>query len=146
MPRIIYGPGNEDVADLNGGKIPYDELKRVLRDCRVYFYTGTHPASYTLNFIEAWMTGIPIVAIGGEYGNANYFGQNTYEIPNLIQNGINGFCFDDINILHDCCKNLLEDESLAKQIGIEGRKSAIHYFGKDNIKHQWEEFFKHINN
>lgn len=131
LPRIIYGPGNEDTTDLHGGILPYDHLKRAIRDHRVYFYTGTHPASYTLNFIEAWMTGIPVVAIGDEYGNASYFNQITYEVSSLIQNGTDGFYSDDINILHDCCNNLLEDESLARQIGTEGRKSAIQYFGKD---------------
>ncbi len=168
LPRIIYGPGNDNTGDLNGGILSYDDLKKALRDNRVYFYTGTHPSCYTLNFIEAWMTGIPIVAIGGKYGNASYFNQVTYEVPSMIRNiygsinskvlstenvnnlnsdnlnGFNMFVSDDINMLHYYCKKLLEDESLAKDIGKLGRKSAIQYFGKKNIKPQWEEFFRQI--
>lgn len=150
LPRIIYGPGNENAGDLNGGMLSYDDLKRALRDNRVYFYTGTHPSSYTLNFIEAWMTGIPIVAIGGKYGNASYFGQVTYEVPSMMKNiygssdlnGFNMLVSDDINVLHDNCKKLLEDESLAKDMSRLGRKSAIQYFSKNNIMPQWEEFFR----
>ena len=142
LPRVLYGPGNE--GDLCGGMLSYDDLKKTLRNFRVYFYTGTHPASYTMNFMEAFMTGMPVVAIGNKYGNGHYFNQNTYEVPYIIQNGINGFCSDDINTLHDYCKNLLKDENLAKQISIEGRKTAIEYFGKDKIKSQWETFFRNI--
>ena len=109
LPRTIYGPGNEDTGEMNGGLLSYNDLKKILRDTRVYFFTGTHPASYTLNFMEAFMTGTPIVAIGNKDGNGHYFCQNTYEVPDIIKNGINGFCADDINVLHDYCKNLLED-------------------------------------
>lgn len=143
LPRILYGRGNENV-NIYGGILSYDNLKQVLRNYRVYFYTGTQPASYTLNFIEAWMTGIPIVAIGNKYGNGHYFNQNTYEISQIIKNGVNGFCSDNIQDLSLYCKMLLENDSLAKQIGLEGRKCAIEYFGKDKIKEQWTEFFKSV--
>lgn len=55
-----------------------------------------------------------------------------------------GFCSDNIQDLSLYCKMLLENDSLAKRIGLEGRKSAIEYFGKDKIKEQWTEFFKRI--
>jgi len=144
LPRVLYGPGNEDAGDICGGLLSYSDLKKTFRDFRVYFYTGTHPASYTMNFMEALMTGTPVVAIGNKYGNGHYFNQNTYEVPDIIQNGINGFCSDDIDILYDYCAKLLKDEHLARQIGIEGRKTAMKYFGKDKIKRQWETFFKNI--
>lgn len=152
LPRIIYGPENESSGDLNGGILSFEDLKIALRNHRVYFYTGTHPASYVLNFMEAWTTGIPIVAIGDKYGNGHYFNQFTYEIPSMVKNiyedqrmnGFNMLVSNDISTLHNYCKMLLEDESLARDIGRLGRESAIQYFGKDNIKPQWEEFFYHL--
>ena len=142
LPRILYGPGNEDIFEMpTGGKLPFDQLQMQLRENRVYFYTGTHPASYTLNFMEAWMTGIPIVAIGQQKGNANYFPSHSlYEIPNLITNGINGFISEDPKELRYICEELLSNDFLARDIGNAGRKSAIDIFGKDIIKQQWKEF------
>lgn len=140
-PRVLYGPKNQ-ASEMDGGLIPYDSMKKVLKDSRVYFYTGTHPASYTLNFIESWMTGIPVVAVGQKYGNAHYFDINTYEVPSLIQNGINGFCSDDIGELNAYCRILLESESVAKRLSVNGRVAAIDYFGRDKIKKQWIKFFE----
>ncbi|MFY0784083.1 hypothetical protein AB1K18_28080 [Peribacillus simplex] len=38
-------------------------MKQEMRENRAFFYTGTRITSYTLGFIEAFMTGIPIVSI-----------------------------------------------------------------------------------
>ena len=139
--RHLFGPGNNNVGDWGSDKVPYEQLKQELRDNRVYFYTGTHPASYTLNFMEAWMTGIPIVAIGPQHGNASYFkGHDLYEIPKLIQNGVNGYCGDNVDDLRACIKNLMDNDSAAAEISKNGREAAIKYFGKETIKQQWKEF------
>jgi len=143
--RGLYGPGNEDSGDFAHGKQSFDDLKRMMREARCYFYTGTHPASYTLNFMEAWMTGVPIVAIGPKHGNASYFpDHDLYEIPDLIENGVNGFISDDINELQAAIKLLLEDEDLAKRISAAGRASAIEHFGKETIKLQWASFLRSL--
>jgi len=145
FPRGLYGPGNENSGDFAHGKQEFSELKRLMREARCYFYTGTHPASYTLNFMEAWMTGIPIVAIGPKNGNASYFpDHNLYEIPEFIENGVNGFISDDINELQANIKMLLNDKKLAKEISEKGRESAVKYFGKATIKEQWKAFLKEI--
>lgn len=137
FPRYLFGPGNEGLS-WSTGKVPFEQLKQEMCNNRVYFYTGTHPASYTLNFMEALMSGIPIVAIGPQYGNASYFpGHNLYEIPNLIQNGINGFYEDNPAMLQHYIKMLLSDQDYAREIGKRGRESAIQYFGKQAIKEQW---------
>lgn len=138
--RHLFGPGNEG-EDWTSGTIPYPQLKQELRDNRVYFYTGTHPASYTLNFIEAWMTGIPIVAIGTQHGNARHLkNHNLYEIPNLIENGVTGLVSDDIQELRAGCKQLLEDANLAATISAAARGMAIEHFGKDMIYAAWKEY------
>src|SRR4030042_3599610 len=87
----IYGTGNEDLGTLNGGNLPYEDLKQAIRDARVFIYGGTWPAAYTLSFIEAWMTGIPMVCIGKKLAEQiSYIPKDNrfqfYEIPNLIQN------------------------------------------------------------
>jgi glycosyltransferase involved in cell wall biosynthesis len=152
--RFLYGPDNED-SGIPGGLLSYSDMKKALRESRVYFYTGTYPAPYTLNFIEALMTGIPIVAIGPSMANVAAFpnneytagyvpGQSTYEVHEIIKNGVNGFVSDDIAYLRTCITKLLENDRLAEFIGSEGRKTAIELFGKKVIKQQWKEFLEHL--
>ena len=139
--RVVFGPGNEEI-DFQGGLLSYAELKEAYRKHRVYFYTGTYPASYTLNFMEAMMTGIPIVAIGRKLADLKIFpGMDCYEVDKIIQNGVNGFVSDDIDELRIKIGFLLDNPVVAKKIGEAGRKTAIELFGKEKIKQQWKEFF-----
>jgi len=142
FPRALYGPQNDEVGlEWAQGKVSYETLQEELRASRVYFYTGTHPASYTLNFIESWMTGIPVVAIGPQWGNASYFANHElYEIADLIENGVTGFCSNSEIELRDYCKALLDDDDLSHQISRAGRAEAIRHFNKDMIGESWKEF------
>lgn len=142
FPAKLYGPKNENAGGLNGGFLTYDGMRQKLRDGRVYLYMHTQPASYTLNFIEALMTGIPMVCIGPKYANSLNIAGNVYEIPDIIQNGTNGFWSDNLEYLRKIIKRLLGDPVLAKRIGDMGRKTAIDLFGKDKIKQQWKDFLK----
>lgn len=136
----VYGPKNEEMGERNGGFLTYNDLKQTMRDSRVYLYTGTQPASYTLNFIEAFMTGIPIVAIGAKYANSIDIAGPTYEIPDIIANGVNGFVSDDIKKLRKYIKALQDDMPLARAISRAGRETAIRHFGMDNIKSYWKKY------
>jgi hypothetical protein len=142
--RALFGPGN-DQPGLGFGKIPFEQLLSELSTNRVYFYTGTHPASYTLNFIEAFISGIPIVAVGPQYGNADYLrNHNLYEIPDLIQDGFNGFISNDDDVLESRIRQLMQSDHLATEISNAGRQTAIGLFGKDVIKSQWILFLERI--
>lgn len=137
----VYGPKNENAGDLNGGFLTYPEMRQKLRDSRVYVYTGTQPASYVLNFIEALMTGIPVVAVGEKWGNSlEIAGKNTYAIPEIINHGVDGFVSNDIEQLHETVKMLLDDPTKCKLVGGMGRELAIEYFGKDVIKSRWKDY------
>lgn len=141
LPAKVYGPNNDDLGPLNGGLLTYAQQIQAFQQSRAFFYHGTYPASYTLSFIEAMMTGIPIVAVGPRHGNSEMFQfQKTYEIPDIIQSGINGFVSDDRAELRDCVERLLRDYGLAKSISAFGRARAIELFGKAKIKAQWKEF------
>jgi len=136
FPRKLYGYGNEDAGDLFGGELSYDALKGVLRDSRCFMYTCTVPAPYTLGFMEAWMAGIPVVAIGQEL--AGY----KVEVPKLIENGANGFTSNNMMEIRGYIQKLLDDQDLARENGKAGRESAIEIFGKRKIYGQWNEFLE----
>lgn len=140
--RALYGAGS-DVLPWGKGKVPFDELRAAFQQYRAYFYLGTHPASYTLNFIESWMGGIPVVAIGPLHGNSSaFYGHDLYEIPHLIQHGINGFVSDDVSELQSCLEMLFRDEALARRISEAGRQEAIRHFDKTMIKFAWKDFLE----
>lgn len=141
LSRALYGPGNED-SGIDGGLLTFEELKAAYRDNRVFFYTGTYPSSYTLGFIEALMTGIPIVAIGKGLWERKFWDMNVYEVDKIISNGINGFISDDISVLSGNVRELLGNPELARKIGQAGRETAIELFGKSLIKKQWKEFLE----
>lgn len=142
----VYGPKNEGSGELNGGFLSYAGMQQKMRDARVYIYTGTQPASYTLNLMEAMMTGVPIVAIGPVLANSlnvkNGINADLYEVPDIIKNGVNGFWSNSVNELRSRVEFLLSDVKAARRIGEMGRQTAIELFGKDNVRLKWEEFIK----
>lgn len=140
FPHLIYGIGNEELGDQWGGLLSPEEQKEVLRTNRVFVYGGTWPAAYTLSFIEAWMTGIPIVSLGKQTANDRYSKIDYFEIEDFITNGVNGFIGDDIEELRKVVEMLLNSQMTAKAIGENGRNSAISLFGKDKIKSEWQSF------
>lgn len=137
----VYGPKNEEMGALNGGYLTYAEMKQKYRDARAYVYTGTQPASYTLNFIEAMMTGCPIVAIGPKYANSLKIAGDVYEIPDIINNGVNGFWSDDVDQLRGYIQRLVDDVKYARYISNNARETAIDLFGKEKIKGFWKKYF-----
>lgn len=140
----VYGSGNEDLGHLNGGKLTYNDLLQTLRDARCFIYGGTWPAAYTLAFMEAWMTGIPIVAFDANIAeNINAVAKPDrfpfYEVDSLIQNGETGFVAKSVKEAVNICNQLLSDYELAKRISDTSRHAAIGVFGIDGIRQQWNK-------
>lgn len=145
FPALVYGPGNTDLAGLDGGELTYELMKGALRDNRVFVYGGTWPSPYTLAVQEAMLTGIPVVALGQKLAEELTDGREKihyYEMTNIIKNKENGFISDDIGELRAYIHELLTDETLAKRIGVEGRTTAKELFDTEKIKKEWEDFFK----
>lgn len=146
----LYGKSNEDTRDdlkeKLVGEVSYERLKEVLRQSRCYFYVGTWPASYTLNFVEALITGIPVIALGPKYGHPtrDFPGHELYEVHELLEPLKNGYWSDNILTLVSFIRWLLKDHKAAKEIGDEGRKKAIELFGKSSIRTKWDGFFRRL--
>jgi glycosyltransferase involved in cell wall biosynthesis len=135
----VFGPDNDNAGEHNGGLLSFEDLKQMLRFNRVFYYVGTRPANYTLGFIEAMMTGIPIVSIGPEHGNEIYTDQKTFEAHELIGDG--GYWSDSVTQTRKYIAELLNNQGLAFELGNKGRARAIELFGKDKIRKDWEAFF-----
>jgi hypothetical protein len=139
LPVKLFGPGNEWTPE-SGGMLTYEQMKQELRENRAFFYTGTRITSYTLGFIEAFMTGIPVVSVSEIQGNHPLLKQQTFEIHELIENGKEGFVLDSVLELRDSLQELLNDHNLAKKISKNARAKAIQLFGKEKIKEQWGKY------
>lgn len=145
VPFELYGCNNQD-CNISLGELKWNEVKEKYRSARVYFALGSKPASLTYNLVEAMMTGSPVVTWGSILGNTRQIRdwRNTYEVPEIIVNGVNGFCSDNEHELESYIRQLFKDDLLASKISYESRKTALSIFGKDKIKNDWKVFFKSL--
>lgn len=139
---IVYGPGNEDLGDKNGGSIPYETQITKMRESRAMIYGGTAPASYTLSFIEALMMGLPIVAINRNMANIIY-DFDFYEVDELLTS-IDGIVCDSVETMLFKTNELIEDDAYALRISKSQRELAIDIFGKKKISNQWKDFLNNL--
>lgn len=139
----VYGMNNTDLGKYDGGEVSYNKLKQLLRHSGVFVYGGTWPASYTLGFIEAMMTGTPIVAIGKNMAMLNKPGEfYFYEVDGIIKHGESGMIANSVDEMKEYTQMLLDDRELAEKISRGARKRAVELFGKQKIKKQWDAFLK----
>src|SRR5688572_8695406 len=102
-----------------------------LRHIRVFLYTGTQPASYTLGLIEAMLSGTPVVSIGP----AGMWMPALFEAHEITKAWAN-----DAEDAKAALQKMLQDDGYAQAISEEMRMRAIDLFGIENIAPQWAAF------
>jgi len=137
---VLGGKGNEGLAG-SVGVIEYVEQIRRLSRARLYFYAAGSFIPYTLNFIEACFSGIPIVALDCR---SIYRAEmcKFAEIPSLIERYGCGILVQSVAQARDAIEHIMDDCDAANQIGDKGRRMAINLFSYDVIAPQWEAIFK----
>jgi hypothetical protein len=131
LPTLAAGPGSEAMGGI--GSLDYDEMRDYLRRIRVYLYTGTRPASYTLGLIEAMMTGTPIVTMAPEHFQPS----ELYEARLLVEDFGFGTSPEDAGRR---MRSLLDDRTLAAGWSAYLRHNAIRLFGMDGVMADWRDF------
>lgn len=148
LPRAVYGPDSEELP-YGRGTLSLDAMRARLRTARVYAYSGTQPASYTLALIEAMMTGIPAVSITPRFMQIfRPYGPDLFEGHEIA-----GFAgegperpeqhLSDEQVIantRDMLRNLLQYHEHAATVGAWQRERAIELFGRDTIGAQWKAF------
>ena len=119
LPVDLYGQGNDGVPEWRGA-VDYESQRRLLRQGRAALVTGTKPCPCTLGFIEAWMTGTPVIHVGGQPGGGSLPG--TFEADQLIEHGVSGFVVETVEEGRSCIARLLDDMDLARAISAAGRR------------------------
>ena len=132
LPTRPAGGGSEDLP--NGvGLLSYDGMREYLRRIRVYYYTGTAPASYTLALIEAMMTGTPVISIGHEALWPVY--RDLFE----ADDGLVPFSPDPVKA-REFMRDLLNDRDRAVPVGEGCRRRALDLFSIEKVGPQWLDF------
>ena len=130
LPVSPAGPGSE-VMRGGIGELDYPEMQDYLRRVRVYLYTGTRPASYTLGMIEALMTGTPVVYMGPEpFGCGDLFdfwgSDGPYNDPDGARTALQRYLAQD-----------MADVQATSRLT---RDRAVKLYGLDTIMAQWADF------
>lgn len=129
LPVKPAGTGSERIGGT--GELSYPAMLDYLRHLRVYLYTGTQPASYTLGLMEAMLSGVPIVSIGPDQ----------MWIPALFEgHEIAGEYADDPVMARLDLAQLLRSDQIAGLWSERVRQRAIDLFGIETIATQWRAF------
>lgn len=135
---VPLGPGSETIG--GRGALAHDEMLAWLRRARVYLYTGTRPASYTLGLLEAALSGIPVVSIGpGAWGN-DWDAADLFEGHLWSADG--GYHTETPEGARKCIRAYLDDPELARGAGERVRERVVREFGIDTVGPQWVEFLR----
>ena len=140
LPTRPAGKGSEAMGGL--GILSYPDMLDYLCHIRVYLYTGTKPAPYTLGLIEAMLSGVPVVTVGlAPHGLADKWVGDLSEAGDITcrlwwdeppeHSGMHAY--PDAGIY-------LKYPDLAKRDGESMRKRAIELFDVAVVGPQWQAF------
>lgn len=143
LPVRPMGPGSEVIGGT--GPLPWEEMREGLRHARVYLYTGTQPASYTLGLIEAMMVGVPTISIGPSWMRIFPYGPELFEAHEIVDcwaEGSKATRWDNPQTVRADLELYLGDREYAARWGATCRHSAIEFFGRKTIARQWADFLR----
>ncbi len=129
--RVTKGLSVKLVGDNPGLSKPAknpQELAKEYQSCKVFLNTSTiSPVPTAL--LEAMSCGCAVVSTA------------TCMIPEIIKNGVNGFCSNDEGELRKYIDLLLNDKDLASRMGAEARKTILESFSESKFISNWNNIF-----
>ena len=108
-----------------------NELVENYQKCGVFLNTSTISPIPT-SLLESMACAAPVVSTA------------TCMIPEIIEDGVNGFCSNDEDYLRDRVKWCLDNPEEAKKIGEAGRKTIEERFALSNHIDKWQKLFKDV--
>lgn len=140
LPIDLYGTGNEELF-YSKGALPFEKLRETYANYRVFLNLNTKPAPLTYTFIEALMTGCPMVSVGPVLGSLNDpdYGK-TFIGHTYLDNGVSGLWSDNPGEIIQFGNLLLDNEKLAKSFSEKSREIAIKHFDRSIAISKWRDF------
>jgi len=129
-------------TSFGGGRLSYEDQLIQLATNSCYFFTGTFPAQYTLSFVEALMTGIPIVSMGKNLSQS-IVSKYPFEVPYILDE-IGGFYGDDLTDIKNKLQVILDDRKLNEEMSIKEISLGKKLFSAERNMYLWKDFFNSL--
>lgn len=129
--RVTSGLNTRLVGDTKGLSEPASSTEELILEyntCSVYFNSSTLSPIPT-SLLEAMSCGCAVVSTA------------TCMIPEIIQNGVNGFISNNEDELKSYLNRLLSDEQLREQIGMRARETIETKFPEQAFVNKWNSVF-----
>lgn len=132
---------NSDVYPFGKGFLTYEQQLEELSKNNVFFYTGTNPAQYSLGFVEALLSGIPVVSIGELLFNK--YGKYPSEVCDILSK-IFSLHSNDVNEICLIIEEILKDNNYSKQISERQLVVANDMFSVEKNLDLWNNFLNNL--
>jgi len=129
--RIVSGFNAKLVGNNPGMSEPAagpEALAKEYQSAQVFLNTSTISPVPT-SLLEAMACGCPVVTTA------------TCMIPEIIENGVNGFMSNDEQELKTSIQKLLADPDLRKSVGEAARKTILEKFSEEKFINNWNKIF-----
>lgn len=129
LPRKVLG----DTAGLSNGCNSLEEMVCEFQKASIYINTSQY-SPIPMSVLEAMACECAVVSSA------------TCMIPEIIENGVNGFVSNDEKQLREYLQTLLHDPNLAREMGAKARETVLQRFSKDKFLNGWNQLFKKVAN
>lgn len=132
--RITNGLETHLVGDTKGLSKPAEneqELAKEYQSAQIFLNTSTLSPIPT-SLLEAMACGCAVVSTA------------TCMIPDIIQNGVDGFISNDEQELQGFLKTLLENDQLRETMGRNARRTILDNFSESNFITNWNNLFDNV--
>jgi hypothetical protein len=130
--QVTHGLPVMPVGDTPGFSKPapnINALRNAYRSCGVFLNTSI-VSPVPMSLMEAMSVGCPVVTT------------NNCMIPEIVQNGVNGFASNDPVEIRKALEWCLNNPSEAKKIGENGRKTIQDKFSLKQFVDKWNQLFR----
>ena len=127
LPVKVLG----DTPGLSEPASSLEELVSTYQTSRIFLNTSTLSPIPTV-LLEAMACGCAVVSTA------------TCMIPEIIEHGVNGFISNEESELKEFLATLLNDESLAKEMGEKARETVVEKFAEKKFVEEWNMIFNAV--
>jgi len=110
-----------------------EDLRDNYNSCGLFVNTSTY-SPIPMSLLEAMSCGCAVVSTA------------TCAIPEIIENGVNGFATNDISEMKEYISAILKDEKLRDSLGKEARKTILNKFSIKRFADEWNKIFYEVVN
>jgi len=125
----VYGYGNRNIGEADKGKMPNNEIIKLLIKCGVYF-NPTLASPIPMALLEALACGTPVVST------------HNCEMKHILQDNVNSFVANDAPTLRKKIIEMLENPERAKKIGLRGKEVVKNTFPPEKFIYKWKKIFE----